>query len=149
VFSPFAVSHSSIPAGISIPATSYNPPAPDNKPQNGAGHRAFCVACRNFPKRSGNAVVWQVQNQGAQSICDGRQGNTACQKPILPDNKTMSAQEILIEEIRRQPEPVAREVLHYLKFLERQREMEAPMDSLVADTWEKLGPAPEVNYDQI
>jgi hypothetical protein len=61
----------------------------------------------------------------------------------------MSAQEILIEEIRRQPEPVAREVLHYLKFLERQREMEAPMDSLVADTWEKLGPAPEVNYDQI
>ena len=61
----------------------------------------------------------------------------------------MSAQEILIEEIRRQPEPVAREVLHYLKFLERQREMEAPMDSLVADTWEKLGPAPEVDYGQL
>ena len=61
----------------------------------------------------------------------------------------MSAQEILIEEIRRQPEPVVREILHYLKFLERQRDMEAPMDSLVADTWEKLGPAPEVNYDQI
>ena len=61
----------------------------------------------------------------------------------------MSAQEILIEEIRRQPEPVVREILHYLKFLERQREMEGPMDSLVADTWEKLGPAPEVNYDQI
>ena len=61
----------------------------------------------------------------------------------------MSAQEILIEEIRRQPEPVAREVLHYLKFLEHQRDMEAPMDSLVADTREKLGPAPEVNYDQI
>ena len=61
----------------------------------------------------------------------------------------MSAQEILIEEIRRQPEPVAREVLHYLKFLERQREMEAPMDSLVADTWEILGPAPEVDYDQL
>jgi hypothetical protein len=79
---------------------------------------------------------------------DGR-GDTACQNRFLPDNKTMSAQEILIEEIRRQPEPVAREVLHYLKFLERQREMEAPMDSLVADTWEKLGPAPEVNYDQI
>jgi hypothetical protein len=31
----------------------------------------------------------------------------------------MSAQEILIEEIRRQPEPVVREVLHYLKFIER------------------------------
>jgi hypothetical protein len=83
-----------------------------------------------------------------QFAIDNR-GNTACQKPILPDNKTMSAQEILIEEIRRQPEPVAREVLHYLKFLEHQRDMEAPMDSLVADTREKLGPAPEVNYDQI
>ena len=51
-------------------------------------------------------------------------GNPACQKPILPDNKTMSAQEILIEEIKRQPEPVVREVLHYLKFLERQRAQE-------------------------
>ena len=38
----------------------------------------------------------------------------------------MSAQEILIEKIK------------------RQCEMEAPMDSLVADTWEKLGPAPDV-----
>jgi len=36
----------------------------------------------------------------------------------------MSAQEILIEEIKRQPEPVVREVLLYLKFLERQREEE-------------------------
>ena len=61
----------------------------------------------------------------------------------------MSAQEILIEEIRRQPEPVLREVLHYLKFLERQREKETPMDILVADTWEKLGPAPEVDYDKL
>ena len=61
----------------------------------------------------------------------------------------MSAQEILIEEIRRQPEPVVREILHYLKFLERQREMEAPMDSLVADTWEKLGAAPDVDYDKL
>ena len=33
----------------------------------------------------------------------------------------MSVQEILIEEIRHQPEPMVREVLHYLKFLERQR----------------------------
>ena len=61
----------------------------------------------------------------------------------------MSAQEILIEEIKRQPEPVVREVLHYLKFLERQRQTEAPMDSVVADTWEKLGPAPEVDYDKL
>jgi hypothetical protein len=61
----------------------------------------------------------------------------------------MSAQEMLIEEIKRQPETVAREILHYLKFLERQRELEAPMDGLVADTWEKLGPAPGVDYDQL
>ena len=61
----------------------------------------------------------------------------------------MSAQEMLIEEIKRQPEAVAREILRYLKFLERQREAEAPMDGLIADTWEKLGPAPEVDYDQL
>ena len=54
----------------------------------------------------------------------------------------MSAQETLIEEIKRQPETVAREILHYLKFLERQREAETPMDILVADTWENW-PAPE------
>lgn len=58
----------------------------------------------------------------------------------------MSAQEILIEEIKHQPESVVREVLRYLKFLERQRE--AQMEDVVADTWEKLGPPPEVNYDR-
>ena len=73
----------------------------------------------------------------------------ACQKLILPDNMTMSAQEILIEEIRHQPEPVVHEILHYLKFLERQRAAEAPMDTLVADTWEKLGPAPEIDYAKL
>ncbi len=36
----------------------------------------------------------------------------------------MSAQEILIEEIKHQPEPVVREVLHYLQFLEHQRAQE-------------------------
>jgi hypothetical protein len=61
----------------------------------------------------------------------------------------MSAQEILIEEIKRQPETVAREVLHYLKFIERQRGLESPMDNLIADTWEKIGPAPEVDYDKL
>ena len=61
----------------------------------------------------------------------------------------MSAQEILIEEIKRQPESVLREVLRYLKFLERQRERETPMDGFVADTWEKLGPPPEVDYDKL
>jgi hypothetical protein len=39
----------------------------------------------------------------------------------------VSAQEILIEEIK------------------RQCEIEAPMDDLVADTWKKLGPAPDVD----
>jgi hypothetical protein len=74
----------------------------------------------------------------------------------------VSAQDILIEEIKHQPEPVAREVLHYLKFLECQhaqedwadvlpsREVEQEkLDILDADTWEKLGPAPEVDYDQL
>ncbi len=61
----------------------------------------------------------------------------------------MSAQETLSEEIKRQPEPVVREVLNFLKFLERQREAEAPMDGLIADTWEKLGPAPEIDYAKL
>jgi hypothetical protein len=30
----------------------------------------------------------------------------------VPDNQNMSAQEMLIEEIKRQPEPVVREILH-------------------------------------
>ncbi len=33
----------------------------------------------------------------------------------------MSARERLIEEIQRQPEPLLRELLHYLKYLERQQ----------------------------
>ena len=61
----------------------------------------------------------------------------------------MSVQEMLIEEIKHQPEPVVREILRYLKFLERQHGTETPMDGLIADTWEKLGPAPEVDYDQL
>jgi hypothetical protein len=42
----------------------------------------------------------------------------------------MSAQEILIEEIKHQPEPVVREFLNYLKFLERQRAQEEWADVL-------------------
>jgi hypothetical protein len=61
----------------------------------------------------------------------------------------MSAQEILIEEIKRQPDSVVREVLHYLQFLQRGREGEPVLDEIIADTWEKLGPAPEVDYDKI
>ncbi len=61
----------------------------------------------------------------------------------------MSTQEILLEEIKHQPEAVLRELQHYLDFLKHQRMTEAPMDSLVADTWEKLGPAPDVDYDKL
>ena len=56
---------------------------------------------------------------------------------------------MLIEEIKRQPEPVLREILRYLKSLEQRREAEASLESLVADTWEKLGPAPEVDYAKL
>jgi len=42
----------------------------------------------------------------------------------------MSTQEMLLEEIKRQPEPVLREVLHYVKFIARQRAEEAWADVL-------------------
>jgi hypothetical protein len=42
----------------------------------------------------------------------------------------MSAQELLLEEIKKQPEPVLREVWHYLKFLTRQREEQEWADVL-------------------
>ena len=42
----------------------------------------------------------------------------------------MSAQELLIEEIKHQPEPVLREVLHYMKFLEQQWQKESWSDVL-------------------
>lgn len=42
----------------------------------------------------------------------------------------MSTQELLLEEIKKQPEPVLREVWHHLKFLSRQREEEAWADVL-------------------
>jgi hypothetical protein len=52
----------------------------------------------------------------------------------------MSAQEALIEEIKQQPEPVLREVLHYLKYLERQREKEA---------WADVLPSREVEQEKL
>ena len=61
----------------------------------------------------------------------------------------MSTQEILLEEIKHQPEPVLRELRHYLNFLKLQRATEAQMDGVVADTWEKLGPSPELDYDNL
>ncbi|MBI5394807.1 MAG: hypothetical protein HZA91_05865 [Verrucomicrobia bacterium] len=44
----------------------------------------------------------------------------------------MSTQEMLIEEIRRLPEPLAREVWHFVRFVERQRQEEAWADVLPA-----------------
>jgi hypothetical protein len=61
----------------------------------------------------------------------------------------MSTLEILLEEIKHQPEPVLLELRQYLDFLKSQHATEMPMDSLVADTWEKLGPAPDVDYDKL
>ena len=46
----------------------------------------------------------------------------------------------VIEEIKRQPEPVVREVLHYLKFLERQRAQEA---------WADVLPSREVEQERL
>jgi len=42
----------------------------------------------------------------------------------------MSTQEKLIEEIKHQPEPVLREIWHYLKFLQHQRADEEWSDVL-------------------
>ncbi len=42
----------------------------------------------------------------------------------------MSTQELLLEEIQHQPEPVLREALHYIRFLARQREEEKWADVL-------------------
>jgi hypothetical protein len=52
----------------------------------------------------------------------------------------MSAREILTEEIKRQPEPVLREVLHFMKFLERQRAQEE---------WEDVLPSREVEQEKL
>ena len=61
----------------------------------------------------------------------------------------MSTQETLLEEIKQQPEPVLCELQAYLDFLKRQRATQAPSENLVADTWEILGPAPDLDYDRI
>ncbi|NUQ62865.1 MAG: hypothetical protein HUU20_10270 [Pirellulales bacterium] len=44
----------------------------------------------------------------------------------------MNTQELLIEEVKRQPEPVQRELLQYLRFLVRQRE-EAQWSDVLPD----------------
>ena len=40
----------------------------------------------------------------------------------------MSTRKLLVEEIKRQPEALLRELLHYLRFLARQREEESWSD---------------------
>ncbi len=52
----------------------------------------------------------------------------------------MNAQEMLIEEIKHQPETVVREVLHYLKFIERQRAQE---------DWADVLPTREVEQEKL
>lgn len=52
----------------------------------------------------------------------------------------MSAQEILIEEIKHQPESVVRKVLDYLKFLGRQRAQE---------DWANVLPSREVEQEKL
>jgi len=52
----------------------------------------------------------------------------------------MSAQEILMEEIKHQPEPVLREVLLYLKILERQRAEAA---------WSDVRPSREAEQEKL
>ena len=61
----------------------------------------------------------------------------------------MSTREILLEEIKVQPEPVLRRLQLYLDFLKHQQEPQGPMEQLVADTWERLGPAPDLDYDRL
>ena len=61
----------------------------------------------------------------------------------------MSTQEIFVEEIRHQPETVLREMQRYLEFPKRQNDKDTGMEQVVADSWEKLGPAPEVDYDKL
>jgi len=70
----------------------------------------------------------------------GAAGKVTCQNAKIPDTEMVSAQEILIEEIKRQPETVVREVLHYLKFLEQQRAQEA---------WADVLPSREVEQEKL
>jgi len=61
----------------------------------------------------------------------------------------MSTQELLLQEIKHQPESILLQLQHYLDFLKRQRAPAFPMDEVVANTWESLGPAPDLDYDQL
>lgn len=68
----------------------------------------------------------------------GQQDQPVCDVPLADlrgihrtmYNPSMTTQELLIEEIRRQPEPVQREVLHFLRFLVRERDEQSWADVL-------------------
>ena len=55
---------------------------------------------------------------------------SASAPPYVPNLESIDPSLDLLEEIKRQPEPVLIEVWHYLKFLTRQREEEAWADVL-------------------
>ena len=61
----------------------------------------------------------------------------------------MSTRENLIEEIKHQPEPGLRELRRYMNLLKLQHSTEAQMTGVLADTWEKPGPAPEGDDDKL
>lgn len=62
--------------------------------------------------------------------CASLRDVVTCPTGIFVDNYPMSTHEMLLAEIKNQPEPVLREVWHYLRFLTRQREEEAWADVL-------------------
>jgi hypothetical protein len=92
---------------------------------------------RNIVTPSGGTM----ETDAAKIICDGPCRATRLAKSkFYRIIKTMSAQEILIEEIKHQPEPVVREVLYHLKFLERQRAQE---------NWDDVLPSREVEQEKL
>jgi hypothetical protein len=52
----------------------------------------------------------------------------------------VSTQEILIEEIKHQPEPMLLELLHYMKFLQRQR---------MEDEWADVLPSRKAEQEKL
>ena len=56
------------------------------------------------------------------------------------DSKFMTARELLLEEIKYQPEPLLREVLHYLRFLKRQ---------WAEEEWSDILPTREVEQEKL
>jgi hypothetical protein len=61
---------------------------------------------------------------------DKPRGHTIDKLVATAAKSAKSTQEMLVEEFKRQPESVQRELWHYLKFLTRQREEESWADVL-------------------